>query len=67
MSVKHAAGWLEGGLCASFEKFVIDIDMLQMMAETLKPIEVSESTLALDAIREAGHGGHFFGTSPHPG
>jgi len=61
--VKHAAGWLEGGLCASFEKFIIDIDMLQMMAETLKPIEVTESTLALDAIREAGHGGHFFGTS----
>jgi trimethylamine--corrinoid protein Co-methyltransferase len=61
--IKHAAGWLEGGLCASFEKFIIDIDMLQMMAETLKPIEVSESTLALDAISEAGHGGHFFGTS----
>ena len=60
--IKHAAGWLEGGLCASFEKFIIDIDMLQMMAETLKPIEVNESTLALDSIREAGHGGHFFGT-----
>ncbi len=61
--IKHAAGWMEGGLCASFEKFIIDIDMLQMMAETLKPIEVNESTLALDSIREAGHGGHFFGTS----
>jgi len=61
--IKHAAGWLEGGLCASFEKFIIDIDMLQMMAETLKPIEVSESTLALDAIAEAGHGGHFFATA----
>jgi trimethylamine--corrinoid protein Co-methyltransferase len=61
--IKHAAGWLEGGLCASFEKFIIDIDMLQMMAETLKPIEVNESTLALDSIRDAGHGGHFFGTA----
>ncbi len=61
--VKHAAGWLEGGLCASFEKFIIDIDMLQMMAKTLQPLEVSESSLALDAIREAGHGGHFFGTA----
>jgi trimethylamine--corrinoid protein Co-methyltransferase len=60
--IKHAAGWLEGGLCASFEKFIIDIDMLQMMAETLKPIEVTEATIALDSIREAGHGGHFFGT-----
>jgi trimethylamine--corrinoid protein Co-methyltransferase len=61
--IKHAAGWLEGGLCASFEKFIIDIDMLQMMAQTLKPIEVNEATLALDAIKQAGHGGHFFGTT----
>ena len=61
--VKHAAGWLEGGLCASFEKFIIDIDMLQMMAKTLQPLEISETTLALDAIREAGHGGHFFATA----
>ena len=61
--IKHAAGWLEGGLCASFEKFIIDIDMLQMMAKTLQPLEVNESTLALDAIKEAGHGGHFFATA----
>lgn len=61
--VKHAAGWLEGGLCASFEKFILDIEMVQMMVETLQPIEVNESTLALDSIREAGHGGHFFATS----
>ncbi len=61
--VMHAAGWLEGGLCASFEKFIIDVDMLQMMRETLTPLQVNESTLALDSIREAGHGGHFFGTA----
>ena len=60
--IKHAAGWLEGGLCASFEKFILDIEMLQMMAETLQPIEVSEETLALESIRQAGHGGHFFAT-----
>jgi trimethylamine---corrinoid protein Co-methyltransferase len=59
--VKHAAGWLEGGLVASFEKMVIDADNLQMVAEFLDPIEVSEATLALDAIREVGPGGHFFG------
>ncbi len=61
--VKHAAGWLEGGLCASFEKFIVDIDMLQMMRETLAPLRVDEESLALDAIREAGHGGHFFATA----
>ena len=59
--ILHAAGWLEGGLTASYEKLVIDAEMLQMMAEYLRPIEVSEETLALDAIAEAGPGGHFFG------
>ena len=61
--IKHAAGWLEGGLCASFEKFIVDIDQLQMMRETLTPLRVDEESLALDAIREAGHGGHFFATA----
>jgi trimethylamine--corrinoid protein Co-methyltransferase len=61
--VNHAAGWLEGGLTASFEKLIIDAEMLQMMAETLKPIEVSEDELALDAIAEVPPGGHHFGTT----
>lgn len=59
--VKHAAGWLEGGLVASFEKLIIDADTLQMVSEFLTPLEVSPSTLAMDAIREVGPGGHFFG------
>ena len=59
----HAAGWLEAGLCASFEKFVIDAEMLQLMAEYLMPVEVNDETLALDAIREVGPGGHFFGAA----
>jgi trimethylamine--corrinoid protein Co-methyltransferase len=59
----HGAGWLEGGLTASFEKVVLDAELLQMMVETLKPIEVDDDTLALDAIREVGPGGHFFGAS----
>ncbi|CAJ2376719.1 MAG: putative (Trimethylamine--corrinoid protein) Co-methyltransferase [Arenicellales bacterium IbO2] len=61
--IKHSGGWLEGGLCASFEKLIIDMEMAQMMAETLAPPEVSEETLALDAIREVGAGGHFFGSA----
>ncbi len=61
--IKHSAGWLEGGLCASFEKFMIDIEMVQMMIEFLKPIQVAESELAFDIIREVGSGGHFFATS----
>lgn len=58
----HGAGWLEGGLCASFEKVVMDAEMLQMMAEYLQPPTVDEASLGLDAIRDVGPGGHFFGT-----
>jgi trimethylamine--corrinoid protein Co-methyltransferase len=61
--VNHAAGWLEGGLTASFEKLILDAEMLQMMAEYLRPIEVNEDELALSAIAEVGPGGHHFGTS----
>ena len=59
--VHHAAGWLEGGLTGSFEKMIIDAEMLQMIAEFLRPIEVDEGTLAFEAIAEVGPGGHFFG------
>ena len=61
--VKHAAGWMEGGLTASFEKMVIDAELLQMMTDFLLPLEVNDDTLGLDAIREVGPGGHFFGTA----
>ena len=58
----HGAGWLEGGLCCSFEKTILDIDLLQMVAEFLRPLDTSEDELALDAISEVGPAGHFFGT-----
>ncbi|MCH8926019.1 MAG: trimethylamine methyltransferase family protein [Proteobacteria bacterium] len=61
--VYHAAGWMEGGLTASFEKFVLDAEMLQMMSEVLRPIVVDEASLGLDAIREVQPGGHFFGAA----
>jgi trimethylamine--corrinoid protein Co-methyltransferase len=59
--VYHAAGWQEGGLTASFEKFIIDVEMIQHMMEFLKPIEVNEGELALDALSGVPTGGHFFG------
>jgi len=59
--VKHAAGWLEGGLVASFEKLVVDVDTLQMVAAFLEPLALDRASLGLDAIREVGPGGHFFG------
>jgi trimethylamine--corrinoid protein Co-methyltransferase len=60
--VMHAAGWLEGGLRSSFEKFILDIEMLQMMAKYLEPVEVNDTTLAFEEIKSVGHGGHFFDT-----
>ncbi len=58
--VMHAAGWLEGGLCSSFEKFVIDVEMLQNMVAYLDPVRVDAETLSLDEIAAVGPGGHFF-------
>lgn len=59
----HAAGWVESGLCASYEKFVLDCEIVQSMAHLLEPVAVNEDTLALDEIAEVGPGGHFFGTA----
>ena len=61
--VYHAAGWLEGGLTASFEKLVLDVELLQHMIEFLKPIIVNEAELGFDAIKGVATGGHFFGES----
>lgn len=58
----HAVGWMEGGLRASFEKMVLDADLCGMVQKFLEPIDFSSDALALDAIREVGPGGHFFGT-----
>ena len=60
--IEHAAGWLHGGLTASFEKLILDAEMLQMMQAYLTPIVVDDTTLAVDAIRDVGPGGHFFGS-----
>jgi trimethylamine---corrinoid protein Co-methyltransferase len=59
--VMHSAGWLEGGLVAGFEKFIVDIELLQMLKVEFTPLEIDESTLAFDAHQEVGHGGHFLG------
>jgi trimethylamine---corrinoid protein Co-methyltransferase len=58
----QGAGWLEGGLTASYEKLILDAEILQMLAEVLQPLEVDDATLGFDAIADVGPGGHFFGT-----
>ena len=59
----QGAGWLEGGLTASFEKLILDVEILQMMSEVTQPLVVDEATLAFESIRDVGPGGHFFGTA----
>jgi len=59
--VMHGAGWMEGGLQASYEKMVIDADLLHMVTKFLQPLDLSDDALAVDAIAEVGPAGHFFG------
>jgi trimethylamine--corrinoid protein Co-methyltransferase len=59
----QGAGWLEGGLTASYEKLIIDAEILQMLSEVLQPLPVDDASLGFDAIAEVGPGGHFFGTA----
>jgi trimethylamine---corrinoid protein Co-methyltransferase len=59
--VMHSAGWLEGGLVAGFEKFIVDIELLQMMQVEFTPLEITDDSLAFGAHEEVGHGGHFLG------
>jgi trimethylamine--corrinoid protein Co-methyltransferase len=60
--VYHAAGWMEGGLVASFEKVVLDCELLQGIAEIVTASEEEDADEALAAILETPAGGHFFGT-----
>ena len=57
----HGAGWMEGGLHASYEKMILDAELLGMVEGFLDPVVVDEDSLAFSAMEEVGPGGHFFG------
>jgi trimethylamine--corrinoid protein Co-methyltransferase len=59
--VMHSAGWLESGLVSCFEKLIVDIEILRVLLEAFRPVEISEESLAFSAHQEVGHGGHFLG------
>ena len=61
--VMHTAGWLEGGLVASYEKYVLDVQVLEMLQHEFRPLEIDEASLAFDAHDEVRHGGHFLGAA----
>ncbi len=60
--ILHAAGWLEGGLTAGYEKFVLDCELLGMFHKYLEGVDFSDDAFALDAIRTVPPGGHHLGT-----
>ena len=61
--VYHGAGWLDGGLIASYEKFIIDCEMIQQLLryQDSEITGTSEEQIAISAIQEVGNNGHFFG------
>ncbi len=61
--VMHTAGWLEGGLVSSYDKFIVDIEILQSLIAEFTPLEFNEDSLAFGAHLEVGHGGHFLGAA----
>jgi len=61
--IMHSAGWLEGGLVASYEKFVMDVELIRMLQAQFTPLEIDDASLAFDAHLEVGHGGHFLGAA----
>lgn len=62
--ILHVAGWIESGLTASYEKFILDIEMVQMFAELFRPTGVTAAEIATEVIGSVEPGGHFFGV-PH--
>ena len=61
--VIHGAGWIEGGLTLSYEKFITDMEMLQIIAELCTPTPATDDDIAFSALAEVQPGGHFFGAA----
>ncbi len=57
-------GLLHGSRILSYEQMVMDCEIYSIVRKVMAGIEVNEETLALDAIRSVGPGGHFL-TQPH--
>ncbi len=62
--VLHAAGWLETGLTTSYEKLVLDLEVISMLEVMRGGIAFDDEHFALDAIKDEGPGGMFL-AAPH--
>jgi trimethylamine--corrinoid protein Co-methyltransferase len=58
----HAAGWLEGGLTFGYEKFINDVEALQILAEMCVKPKGNAAEIGFEALAEVPPGGHFFAT-----
>ena len=61
--VMHTAGWLEGGLVSCYEKFILDMEILESLMVQFTPLVFDVGSLAFDAHEEVGAGGHFLGAA----
>ena len=61
--VFHAHGFLDAALISSYEKAVLDADLIGMMQATPPTIDFSDLDEAFEAIRDVGPGGHYLGAA----
>ena len=61
--ILHSAGWNEAGLGASFAKFVLDCEQIEMFYQLGQGPQFGDLEAALAAVREIGPGGHYLGTA----
>jgi trimethylamine---corrinoid protein Co-methyltransferase len=61
--ILHSAGFLDGLLSMSYEKFMLDADLCGALHAYLDGIRIDDDQLAVEAFAEVGPGNHFFGCS----
>jgi trimethylamine--corrinoid protein Co-methyltransferase len=60
--ILHSAGFLDGLLSMSYEKFMMDADLCGALHSYLKGVDFDDNALAMDAFQEVGPGSHFLGS-----
>ncbi len=61
--ILHSAGFLDGLLSMSYEKFMLDADFCGALHSYLAGVVVDDNTLAMDAFRQVTPGGHYLGSA----
>ncbi|HMO07204.1 MAG TPA: trimethylamine methyltransferase family protein [Paracoccaceae bacterium] len=59
--ILHSAGFLDGLLSMSYEKFMLDADLCGALHSYLDGVRIDDDQLAVEAFAEVGPGNHFFG------